>query len=109
MSLRYVKKLYKQFQSVLGSGYLIYGDFPLISNDGPDPILKYFSVTDLKALPQFPSAKVWEKYEKVPKIKRIVMEKSVAEKEGVKKHIRRRSSGGVILGRSSRACRFSVE
>lgn len=84
MSLHYVKELYKQFQSVLGNGYLIYGDFTLVSSDESDPVLKYFSVTDLKVLPQFPSAKVWEKYGKIPKIKRIVMEKSVAEKKGCK-------------------------
>ncbi len=84
MSLHYVKELYKQFQSVMGNGYLIYGDFTLVSSDEPDPVLKYFSVTDLKVLPQFPTVKVWEKYEKVPKTKRIVMEKSVAVKKGCK-------------------------
>lgn len=84
MSLDYVKKLYKRFQSVLGSGYLIHGDFTLVSGDESDPILKYFSVADLKVLPQFRSAKIWEKHGEVPKIKRIVMEKSVAAKKGCK-------------------------
>lgn len=84
MSLHYVKGLYKRFQPVLGSGYLIYGRFPLIPGDESDLSLNYFNVADLKVLPQFLSAKVWEKYEKVPKIKRIVMEKSVAAKKGCK-------------------------
>lgn len=84
MSLSYVHELYNRFQSVMGSGYMIYGDFKMDSKDEFDSTLKYFSVSDLKTLPQFLSVKVWKQYEKVPKTKRMVMEKTAAARKGCK-------------------------
>lgn len=84
LSLHYVRELNERFESVRGNGYLIYGDFALVSGDEADPDLMYFNVADLEALPQFRSAEVWEKYGEVPKIKRLVMEESVAVKKGCK-------------------------
>lgn len=84
MSLSYVQKLYKRFQPVMGSGYMIYGDFSLISSDEDEDVFYHFNVSDLDALPQFLSVKVWEQYEKVPKTKRMVMDKTAADKKGYK-------------------------
>jgi len=84
MSLSYVHELYNRFQPVMGSGYMIYGDFSMISNDEDDVVLNHFNVSDLEVLPQFLSVKVWKQYEKVPKTKRMVMEKTAAAKKGCK-------------------------
>lgn len=84
MSLSYVHGLYDRFQSVMGSGYMIYGDFSINSSDQNNVVLNSFSVSDLETLPQFPSVKIWEQYETVPKAKRIVMEKTAANEKGCK-------------------------
>lgn len=82
MSLSYVHKLYKRFQSVMGSGYMLYSDFSMVSSDENDPDLNHFSVSELEVLPQLLHAKIWGQYEEVPKIKRIVMNESAAQKKG---------------------------
>lgn len=84
MSLSYVRELYDRFQPVMGSGYMIYGDFSINSSDEDDVVLNSFNVSDLKTLPQFLSAEIWNQYEKVPKTKRMVMEKTAAEEKGCK-------------------------
>lgn len=84
MSLPYVQKLYKRLQPVMGSGYMLYGDFSMVPDDRDNEPPGYFKVSDLEALPQPLSAEVWEQYEKVPKTKRIVMEKSFADEKGCK-------------------------
>lgn len=82
MSLSYVHKLYDRFQPVMGSGYIIYGNFNVLSNDEENTVIGYFNVSNLETLPSFPSVKVWKRYEEVPKAKRMVMEKTVATKKG---------------------------
>lgn len=84
MSLSYVQKLYKRFRPVMGSGYMLYGDFCMVSSDEDDENLNYFKVANLETLPQLLSTEVWEQYRKVPKTKRIVMEKSFADEKGYK-------------------------
>ncbi len=84
MSLSYVQKLYKRFQPVMGSGYMLYGDFRMVQGKEDGKSLDYFKVSDLETLPQLLHAEVWEHYEKVPKTKRIVMEESVAAGKGCK-------------------------
>ncbi len=82
MSLSYVHGLYDRFRPVMGNGYMIYGSFSVISSDEDNAVLDYFNVSDLEALPQFLSAKVWKQYEEVPKTKRMIMEKSKAAQGG---------------------------
>lgn len=84
MSLSYVQKLYKRFQPVMGSGYMLYGDFSMVPGDGDNETLDYFKVSDLEVLPQLLSTEVWGQYGKIPKTKRIVMEKSAAYEKGYK-------------------------
>ncbi|MDE6566983.1 MAG: FtsX-like permease family protein [Lachnospiraceae bacterium] len=84
MSLSYVHGLYDRFQPVMGSGYMIYGDFSINSSDQNNVVLNSFSVSDLETLPLFPSVKIWKQYETVPKAKRIVMEKTAANEKGCK-------------------------
>lgn len=84
VALSYAKKIYKRFNSVMGSGYMIFGDFNMVSDEEFDSLLGGFSVSDLERLPQFLHTQIWEQYKKVPKTKRIVMEKSAAKKKGCK-------------------------
>lgn len=84
MSLSYVHGLYDRFQPVMGSGYMIYGDFTMVSGDENDVDLNHFNTSNLEELPSVLSAKVWKQYENVPKTKRVVMEKSVTAKRGCK-------------------------
>ena len=83
MSLSYVQKLYKRFQPVMGSGYMLYGDFSMVLSDD-DETINYFKVSDLEVLLHLLYTEIWEQYEEVPKTKRIVMEESVAGKNGYK-------------------------
>lgn len=82
MSLSYVHELYDRFYPVMGSGYMIYGDFNVVPSDEEDSVMGCFNVSNLETLPQFPSVKVWEQYEQIPKTERMVMEKAVAAKKG---------------------------
>ncbi len=82
MSLSYIKKLYKRFQTVIGNGYMLYGDFDLISNNEENETMYSFKVSDLETLPHLLHAEIWKQYKNVPKTKRIVMEESVASEKG---------------------------
>ena len=82
MSLSYIKKLYKRFETVIGNGYMLYGDFDLISNNEENETMYSFKVSDLETLPHLLHAEIWKQYKNVPKTKRIVMEESVASEKG---------------------------
>lgn len=80
MSLSYVRKLHERFQNVMGSGFILYGDFELKLDDEYVPV----KASELERVPQFYQTEVWEGCDNVPKTKRIVMGKILAAVEGYK-------------------------
>lgn len=84
MSLAYIREWYKRLQPAMGDGFMTFGSFYTDSDEETEPIRASFQVSDLTGLPQVLKMQVWKNYQRVPKTKRIVMEKTVAERRGCK-------------------------
>ena len=84
LSLSYVKKIYKRFQPVMGNGYMLYGSFDMVEDEDDGADFCNFKVSDLEKIPQLLYADIWEKYEDVPKTKRLIMGDTIAKEKGYK-------------------------
>lgn len=63
---------------------MLYGSFDMVEDEDDGADFCNFKVSDLEKIPQLLYADIWEKYEDVPKTKRLIMGETIAKEKGYK-------------------------